>query len=477
MKKKIGCFCMCLVMLAAALMLSFLPCMKNSNQTASAVVEDEIGTKVDIIGINPTNYAGATIEQLAPFDDKTSQMMEGYSITPYADKYGQVNGISFSVESFKATPNKSIYMWLYLLDVDAFGLTFNVSDGLGNDCLWEFTDGEVRTFDYGWVLLELKFSDCEASATNTNVYEPTYNTFYVSYKVGDGINIEEYVAETDDRFSIYHVYLANKYNKTTFSGKVDANQKAYSKFKSDFIAGDLIFKKDEITLSNIKTVFEYLIVGKINLLENPNNSDFIWKIEALEPDGSTMSLDYGDSYMFSTQGHYTINFKLYIKRKLLNQPIDISTELIMNENKNVFCDEMALGGFMVGPDYEVYANDVLQIKFKFTPGIDVSGTLTVELSNNNAVIESEYEEDGIYYIKIKGVTAGSTTLSISANAKSPYGAVVKSYKSETKIQIKEIDDSEEQSIVLLWIAFGGFCAFFAGFLINSLVKARKNDVK
>ena len=32
-------------------------------------------------------------------------------------------------------------------------------------------------------------------------------------------------------------------------------------------------------------------------------------------------------------------------------------------------------------------------------------------------------------------------------------------------------------VAFLWITFGCFCAFFGGILINSLVKARKNDVK
>lgn len=470
------------MLLVVAILPIFLPCKQTNNKTATAAsVEDSIGTKTDIIGVNPSTYSGATIEHVTPFDEKTEQMMEGYSITPNADKYGQISGISLSVNEFQPAITKSIYMWLYLIDSDAFGLNFSVSDSVGNACSWSFSDGEVRAFDFGWTLIELKFDDCEPSALNTNVYEHTYNSLYISYKVDDSINVEDYVSETNDRLSIYHVYLARKYQYNLYSGKVDANEKAYGKFSSDFIGQNKVFRKDEIVLTNYKTVFEYLIVGKIDLLKLQSQSqilsNFLWEIEVFEPDGSSIKLDYGDTFMFSNQGHYTINFKLYIKTKLLNKPIDISTELIMNESKNVFCDEMALGSFVAGPNYSMYENDILQVKFKLTEGIDISGELKIEVSNNNVVIESQYEEDGVYYIKLKGVTKGSTNLTISANAKGAYGTVVKSYTSETKIDVEEIDESDKQSLTLLWIAFGGFCAFFAGFLINSLVKARKNDVK
>ena len=126
---------------------------------------------------------------------------------------------------------------------------------------------------------------------------------------------------------------------------------------------------------------------------------------------------------------------------------------------------------------QIKNNETLAIEFALASGISLSGDIEVEFSNNYVEVESQYEKDGIYYIQVKGISPGTTVMTIKAKASSLNGTNYKSYTTETKIRVLDSQDPDKLSMPILWTTFGLFCAYFVGFLINSLVKARKNDVK
>ena len=470
--------------LMVAIMISYLfPCVKFDKICAHAVegLGESVENQFDIIGINPNRYDNATIEEISPFDINLKEMMPGSSITPTADKYGQITGSTFLVNSFSLTEDESIYLWVYLFEIETFELTFKIGDGAGSAFMWYFDSSIVQSFGQiagsGWKLLELKTTDAEIAQGTSDIYSLTFSTFSVSYETSIEENIEDYFATTDDRLSIYHVYKASSNSKSSYSGKIDEVSKAYCEFNDDFLANIQVYRDDEIIFTNPESMFNHLVVGKYYYSDLKNTADYTWEINISNPNGGTVKLDFGDSFCFTQQGYHTINIKLYEKNTLLNQPIGNMKRMILNMSKDVFCEELSLGKFVVSSNYEINNNETVLIEFKIASGINISGDFNISLSNNKAEIVSQYEEDGILRIKVKGLKAGSTKMTIKANASSDHNDSEQEYSSEIKIYILSTTEVEDISMPILWVVFGLFCAYFIGFLINSLVKARKNDVK
>ena len=479
MKKKILSVALSVIMVLTACLTLIFACKKPQNNEVvnAATIEDSLTAKFDLIGINPGSYSNATIENVAPFDTTRGEMMPGASLTPRADVFGQISGVTFLVNTFTLTVNKSIYFWIYLFDTETYELTITVSDADEKILTWFFDSSAIQSAGDGWSLFELKASEAEASASNTDKYSVEYKTFTIRYKTELTENIEDYLEKTDEFVSIYHVYTANSYSSNPYSGRLTGLTKAYSAFNDSFIPGDQVFKGDKIEFVDEKTFFEYLMVGKGEYSKIVDKTNYVWEIIIQEPSGSEMVIDFGDKFSFSSRGWYTINIHLYEKTKLLNRPIDYQRELILNQSKSVFCDEVALGSFVVGTTYEMKDNDTLEIGFIFTKGIIISSDIKIKFSNDCAEVDSQYELDGVYYIQVKGLKKGKVDMEISASAHSYYNSDVKTYSNKVSIKVESSEEKPDFSKTILWITFSCFCVYFAGMLINSLVKARKNDVK
>ena len=479
MKKKILSVMLSVIMVLTACLTLIFACIKPQKQqlVQADTIEDELQEKFDLISINPGFYSNATIEEVTPFDTSTEQLMPGASLTPKADVFGQITGVTMLVNTFTLSPNKSIYFWVYLIDTETYELTLAVSDAAEKTLTWFFDSSEVQAAGAGWSLFELKASEAEASSTNTDKYSVEYKTFEIRYKTELKENIEDYLLQTDEFLSIYHVYTANSYSSNPYSGRVTGLSRAHSELNENFIPGNQVFKGDKVEFTDEKTFFKYLMVGKSEYSKVVDKSNYIWEITVQEPTGAEITMDFGDEFPFSSPGWYTINIKLHEKKKLLNRPLDHQTVLILNQSKSVFCEELALGSFVVGTTYEMKDNEILEIGFVFTEGIIISGDIRIEFSNNCVELESQYELDGVYYVQVKGLKKGKVDMEISASACSNYNSDIKTYSNQVSIEVKSSEVKPDFSMTILWITFGCFCAFFVGILINSLVKARKNDVK
>lgn len=477
MKKKVCGIILSLVMIISAVAVSLFACQKPAKHTANAAgFEESLTNVVDIISTSPPTYSGATVENVSPFytPDSTDT---GSSITPRADKYGQVSGVSFNVAPFKFNGTNSLYMWLYLFDTQTFELTVSIFDSSAKSCTWFFDASVVKSYGGGWSLLELKPDDCKESESGVVNLDNEYINISFKYESEYIHNVEQYLLETSERFSIYHVYLAGKTLSNTSSGQVDSVVKAFGKISSKFFPSSTAYKRDKILLKDPYSLFEYIMVGKTEYSKLANKTNYSWVITAYGPDGSEIDMDFGDTFTFYSMGCYTFNIELYEKQRFLNQQVEFIQVKILNESHKVFCEELSLGSFIVGMDYEIEEGGLLKIAFNMSRGITIVGDFDIKFTNDNVEIESQYTEGGVQYFLIRGLEAGKTKLKLAASARSENGTEIKTFTSEVNIKVLSSEDPEEQSITILWVVFGGFCVFFVGYLINSLVKARRNDVK
>ena len=99
------------------------------------------------------------------------------------------------------------------------------------------------------------------------------------------------------------------------------------------------------------------------------------------------------------------------------------------------------------------------------------------LNNNNAEIESYYEEDGVVYVCLYGKSSGLSDLTISAEGKTKFNDDTQTFSSIATISVDYTDSGVDVFNIVLWVLFIGFCAGIIIYLLISVVKARRNDVR
>ena len=146
----------------SAMLIGFLPA-KNSvkNQTfASDSIEQKFydSSTKELVVKNPSSLIGASTDK-TPFDKETKQRMEGVSITPTADEFGQVSYYSQTIAGGAGyTPEVSdnILMWVYLIDAIAFKLEISLTNSSAENALiWSFGAQQTYEMGSGWKLIAL----------------------------------------------------------------------------------------------------------------------------------------------------------------------------------------------------------------------------------------------------------------------------------------------------------------------------------
>lgn len=479
MKKKLS-FILAAIFGLAFIMLPFFALCKNSTTfTAEAATNGETeffieGNSFDLISKNPSgNIGNCTIESgVAPFDPETKSLMDGSIITPAADEYGQIlNPIGIKINNYTPAASDVIYLWVYLIDTTIFKLKFSLNSGSSEGISWEFGSNEVYEMGTGWKILALPLSKFSADDLKEN-----YNILSVSYYAES----EDYVGEEDyekyeikakENFSIFHAFVTKNVNSSQKSGIVYSLGKSYYKFSNKFNISKTVFIGDKIKINSANELFEYLYVGKYDLSTYTTSGRYFWSLSLKSPDASSGdSVEFGEEISFAQNGYYVLNISLYENRTYYNLQI-------LNEDISIYCDELSLGFFLMGSIYKIKDNEKIQLTFKLTDGITILSDLSVSTTNNNAAIESYYQEDGVVYVMVSGVSKGRSEVEVSAKAISNNGVRAKEFSAVASIKIENSEESTDIFIVILWITFGCFCAFFVVFLVISLVKARKNDVK
>ena len=474
--KKFFSFIFGLMILLVSILPSFL--LFNQNKTNKAYATESIEREFydesayELISTNPSSSSSVTIESnKAPFDENTKQRMPGSIITPNADDYGQVFSSNLAVSTFSPTENQSIFMWVYLIGAVTFKLSVSIYDSSSSTLTWNFDSMRVYEMNSGWILLELKMSDI---ITEDDYSSKNYNVLIIKYysEIEDQTedpDYSPYQIATTERFSIYHVVLADSIDNDKTSGKIYSVNKTCYKFNENFLPSNTVFSGDEISVDSPSAVFEYLYVGKYDLDTYSVAGKYLWNIAISGPSGGKRAVEFGEKIKFVSIGFYYIAIQLYEKMALEDQ-------LIMNIGVNIYCEEVTLGNFAMGSKYIVNGTDVVVIEFRLSQEVIIEDEINVKMSNKKAEISSYYIDDGILYVKVLPKERGTSKLEISAEATNKHNSKTENYTSEATLEIR-LPAKNELFIIILWVVFGGFCVAILIYFVFSVVSAQKKDVK
>lgn len=478
MKKKLS-FILAAVFGLVFVMLPFFAVNKNSKTfTAEAATNGEAeffieGNSFDLISNNPTGDIGnCTIENTAPFNPETKSVMSGSSITPASDEYGQIlNSVGFRINNYQPSSTDVIYMWVYLIDAISFKLKIELNSGSATGLVWEFDSTEVYQMGTGWKILALCLSDFSSDAIETDkIYNSiaiSYYSEFEDYKNEEGYQKYNIVAK--ENFSIYHIFYTKNVNLSQNSGIVYSLGNSFYEFSDKFTLSNTVYIGDKLKINSADEIFKYLYIGKYNLSTYLTTGNYYWSLFVKPPESTKTQVEFGENINFIENGFYTISIELTRKGTLTNNTI-------LSESFSIYCDELKLGHFLMGSNYKIKDDESVLLLFKLANNISIVDEISVSVNNDNAKV-SYYEENGTLYILVSGCCGGSSSVNVSAKAKSDYGTKTANFTASASIEIESTEEKTDAFVVILWITFGCFCVFFVVYLLISLVKARKNDVK
>ena len=475
--KKFGVIFLAVVIVLASLLPNFLLLSKNTHQKVvyAESIEDEFytDTAIDLISTSPSSVSNATLESgKAPFDEKTGARMPGSVITPNADDYGQISGVSFATNAFSPTNNQSIFLWIYLIDALKFRLSISISDNASSTLTWNFSENRIEDMGPGWKLFELRLKDLQTEDDYSSKNYQILRIKYVSYLedfVGDP-DYQPYDIRSNERLSFYHVFLDKNAENSINSGNIYNLERVYYKYSDGFFIDNSVFIGDKMQISAPSAIFEYLYIGKYDLSNYSVVGKYDWKVLVSAPGSSDWSeIEFGSKINFSKIGFYSLIIQLYEKTAL-------SDRTIQEWEFNIYCEELGLGAFVTGSTYKIKDNENIMIRFRLSSGIELESDISVKLSNNNANIKSYYIEDDYLYVIVEPVKTGDSVLQISADARSKNNTKVVNCVSEASIKVDK-QSNDDLFMIILWVSFACFCIGITIYFVISVVKARDVDVK
>lgn len=477
MKKLVG-FVFGFLMFLSVMLISFVPVKNSANKQACASVSIENQyfdeNSIELVSKNPTSFVGASADR-TPFDKSRGQLMEGSSITPTADDYGQVKSFSYGLCSGNGyTPelDDNILMWIYFIDAITFKLEISLDDGSFDGLVWEFDAQKIYEIGTGWRLVALKLSDHRTEiATNPKTYN--YITFkYLSeaseFEGEEGY--ESYQIKTDERFSFYHIFASKNANKIKNTGILHRLDTSFYKFSENFNIGKNAFVGDKIKLDVPSKIFEYLYIGKNDLSDYLASGKYYWSVTLRDSDMVNANIDFGDTINFYKKGFHHLSIQMFEK-------LTIGNKRVLSVGVNVYVDEMCLGKYSMAGTYSIKDDEKIVVALTLSDALIDLGELSVTLNNNNAEIESYYEEDGVVYVCLYGKSSGLSDLTISAEGKTKFNDDTQTFSSIATISVDYTDSGVDVFNIVLWVLFIGFCAEIIIYLLISVVKARRNDVR
>lgn len=496
--KRIFCFMACIFLCFCFVTLGIFT-NKTSKDTFAIVSESQIENQQDIVSVNYSDLtsnlqADATYGQ-TPFDSSTQSLRPGYSITPRVStsaQYNQVDSVRYSVPQFIMNNYQSIFMWIYFPDdpyENFYSFDISFSSQQGDKISWHFTPYELDDFlsdsysnSFGWKFVEFSYLD----ATKTsNVGEDTvFFILEISYKyisddnLGElGFNFDTYI--TNGTLSFYHVFLGNR-TSTSSGVLLNLNYVYYSVNQSFLSELDSICLNESYTIKSINEMFNYVYVGKSNVLSSSTqNNRFVWNIN-ISSSLSNFDIYSGETYKFETSGNNVFTITLSENRNVRNSSqSNVSKETIITYKKNLSIYEYSYGSFEKG-FYDITADTRYQLYFTVANGFTLTDELEVTSSNDNIfVVESvSYnEQDGTYSIIVKGLKNGRASISVSSSGIRPGEAAVKSYTASATLEVSGATMSfgygQMILIILAFYVLAG--SVFAFFTIKNIKKNRQRQ--
>lgn len=472
MKKKISVL-LAMLFFAVAIMPLFL-LVKNENiavaTVSSTFSESHLENKQDIISSSQNVFSNSTAtEGNAPFDFLTGLQMEGYTVTPNADEYGQF-GNYYSIDLNNVTIDKSIYMWIYIPSITVYDFELTIKTEDGDYLIWDIKSENLYnliinkvgiTSIRGWKLFEFSVNSSQQSINGKILENCSFISLYLSYKYPSS-DLKEKTTET---FSFYHIYLADSFYRANVIA--DYTSFVNYKIKSTFMQSlKNLYINDSFKIISSSEIFEYMFVGKKNVILYPDLS-LTWNIYISNENGKRYDMKFGNTYTFEEEGYYTVGVEV------LEMKNSISSSLL-NYSDSFYVNKFNFGSMKSEYKYEKGTDNVL--KFTFSPDFVLNGNVTITISDKNIISESHYIKGNICYITVTGLKTGSAKLKISANGNKVGDTSQETYEASTTVNITQ-KSSTNLEMLILWVTFGAFCVAFVIYLVILFVKARKSGVK
>lgn len=453
--------------------------LKLENRKASADVigldefsESKLENKVDIL--DPTKlyatYASEQKSQKAPFYVKTETLMEGYTFFPTENSKREVNS-SYYLNEFSVMPNKSIFMWIFIPNENTYTLKLKFETAENYYISWEYGAYELglimdattsAEITYGWKLFEFCVNDADVSAEISGIISSAvFNKMTISYVSEDGI----YIENNNNKFAFYHVYQADSFSN--WSTIVETVNYANYRVKDNFIT-DSYYIDEEIYFTSVVDMFDYLYVGQTNLFENYGTM-YSWEIEVIDSDGKTYDKSFGDKFVFAKAGNHRLNFTIYEYKSSSSSAV-VYIPYSVNAQMFVF-------GAFTNIDYEFEKGETKQIYFKISSYFEFDEeSIEVLIDDKKKASVTYYVEDGLCHIKVKGLKAGDTSISVRVTGGRRGLNESEVYECSTDIKVTDSDEKSDTE-VFLWVILGIYAVGFGIFVVISLVKARRVSVK
>lgn len=471
MKKKISVF-FALLFLMVSVMPLFLHGQKTKIANAETISfsEDTLKNKTDIISPERNSFSdsSATLDN-SPFDQSKGKVMDGYTVTPNADEYGQVNSY-YSIDEVNIKSNQSIYIWVYIPDTMLYDFSIILNSSAGKTLSFEILSSELYNIIiskmgissiYGWKLFELPVKNATEKLKDETLKDFNFDSVRVKYVAPTNESKSKY----SEKFSFYHIYVADSfYGETTIAEYCNyANYKVKDSFMSKM---NNLYVGDSIKVMSSSEIFEYMYIGKNNVVKYPN-LNLTWSLFVSNENGKSYEMKFGNSYTFDYKGYYTVGVKVYEKRSMLSN-------LVVNYSDAYYVEEFDFGSMK--SEYTFKKGEENIIKFQFTPDFVLDGEVNVSISDKNIASESHYIKNNVLYITISAVKYGSVELKVSAKGYRQGETKLQDFEQIATIDITQ-DNTQTWEMWVLWITFGVFCACLLIFMVISFVKARKSGVK
>ena len=436
--------------------------------------EDNLKNKTDIV--NPNDMGASFLSDMTlnqnPFDMSTKEMITGYSVVPKTVNSLKDINSAYVVNEFSLVSNESIYMWIFIPNDYFFDLTVSFEDSSLNSISWTFTraeltgileDKKMGDYTYGWRMFEFCVSDATMSETvKDNISFYKFKTMKISYINNTGT----YIESNKNKFSFYHVFLADSYSN--YSGVVDSQSYVQYKLNPNFVGERAYYVDDEVLFTNVKSVFDVLIIGQTNLRDY-SNSNYSFELSVQDPDGDIYSKYFGEKFIFDTVGYYRVSFTI-------REYQDDNSEVVLFEQIDFYVDYFAIGSF-TNVNYMFEEGERTAITFKFSKSFILSGEDIVVQSSDKTVAEvTHYIDDGVCYIFVTGLKEGEFNLIVKAKGERTGTNSKKEYSVTTAARIID-SDKKSSSEIFLWVVLSIYGGGFTIFVVISLVKARRVSVK
>lgn len=474
MKRKLSAVFVSVFLIMALMPLLFL-CKNSSTAYAETIntrvfSEKSLLNKQDIISVTANGFANSSVAlNNSPFDTETKTQMAGYTITPNADEYGQFSNI-YSISTTNIDDTKSVFMWIYIPSSVIYDMSLIMTTTDGESVEWNISSESLYnmitqkiglTSIYGWRLFEFPVAMGQKTLNGKLLKNCEFTSLYLNYRAPSNDAKSKYRED----FSFYHVYLADTfYNYIEIA---DYNSYVNYKIKESFVKQTSnLFVNDSFKIMSSSEIFEYMYVGKSNVIEYPN-LNITWEIYISNENGKRYEMKFGNTYTFEESGYYTIGLEVSEKR-------DMSTSVILNYSDSVFIDRFSFGAMKSEYKFKQGTENVL--KFVFSDSFVLSGDVIVSVSDKNIATESHYIKGNTCYITLKCNKSGNVKLKITAKGNKLGETKINSYEATASVKISQKSTSDVE-IIILWVIFSGFCVALLVFFIILFVKARKSSVK